>query len=189
MKTEELKSILENGEFDTDKKISEIHRLNGLDIAREQSKYSDYDTLKATATKYSDYDVILNERDTLKANQDKYKDYDTVLAERDALKTEKEDREFSDRFVAAMGKNKPKNDLTQKGLMDLFKSEVAKPENKEKQDADIFNAMVKGKESDYFESSFRLTMTPANPSIKTSTDAESYLDELYKNNPYYKKIN
>lgn len=177
MKREEVLAILENAEMDNSAKLQSILNLNGTDINAKNQRIKALEDAAAThATE-------------LETERNKYKDYDSIVQERDTLKAEKEAKEFEGRFSEAMGKNKPKNDFTKNGLIDLFKSELQKPENQGKQDSEIFANMVKGKETEYFESSVRLNMTPINPAIQKPTNTEAYLDELYKNNPYYKKTN
>lgn len=175
MKREDVLAILENAELDNSAKLQSILDLNGADINAKNQKIK---TLE---------DAAANHAAELEAERGKYKDYDTVLQERDALKAAKEEKEFEDRFSAALGDQKPKNEFTRKGLIDQFRSELQKEENKDKNDTQIFSDMVKGKETEYFERSVRLNMSPINPSIKNADTPAAYLDELYKDNPYYKK--
>jgi flagellar basal body rod protein FlgC len=177
MKRNEVLAILENAELDNSAKLQQILDLNGASITARDQRIK---ALEEAAAGHSA---------TLDAEREKYKDYDAILQERDKLKAEKEEKEFEGRFLQAMGKNKPKNDFTKKGLIDLFRSETQKAENQGKQDADIFAAMVKGKEAEYFDSPVRLSMTPTNPAIQTPTSTEAYLDAMYEKNPYYKKNN
>lgn len=186
MKSEDLRKLLDNAELTTDQKVAEIHRLNGIDIATERGKYSDYDDLKANASKYSDYDSIKMDRDRLKATADQYKDYDAIVKERDELVAERDTRLFTERFEKALGTAKPKNDFTKQGLVDLFRAEVGKDENKGKEDAEIFSAIVKGHETEYFDSPVSFRMAPINPQAKAPTEIQAFLDAEYKNNPFYK---
>lgn len=177
MKREEIMAILEDAGQDNATKLQNILNLNGADINSHKQRIK---TLE---------DAAANHSAELEAERGKYKDYDTILQERDALKSEKEAIEFESRFSEVLGKNKPKNDFTKNGLIDLFKGEIAKDENKGKPDSEIFAAMVKGKEAEYFEPSVRINMSPINPAVQTPTNTEAYLDELYKNNPFYKTKN
>ena len=177
MKRDEVLSILENADLDNNAKLQQILDMNGASINAQKARLTDLE--KQVATHQAD----------LLAERDKYKDYDAIVQERDALKAEKEERASTDRFNAVLGDNKPKNNFTRKGLADLFRAELAKTENAEKQDAEIFAAMVKGHEAEFFETRHHFSTVPSNPSVGTPNDTEGYLDALYKNNPYYKKNN
>jgi hypothetical protein len=177
MKREDVLAILEDENLDNAAKLQRILDINGTDINGKNARIRELEDAAGThATQ-------------LQAERDRYKDYEAILQERDALKTEKEKRVFDDRFSAVLGKNVPKNDFTRAGLEEMFKGELAKPENASKKDADIFATMISGKEKEFFDSPIRLNMTPSNPAAKIPTDTESYIDEVYRDNPYYKKIN
>lgn len=175
MKREDVLAILENTELDNAAKLQGILDMNGADVNGKNKRIKE---LEEAAT---------GRKTAWEAERAKYQDYDTILKERDALKAEKEEKAFEERFSTVLGENKPKNDFTRKGLIDLFRTEIAKKENQGKEDSDIFGTIVKGHEAEYFESKLRLNMTPANPNIKKPTTTEAYLDEMYKDNPWYAK--
>jgi hypothetical protein len=177
MKREDILAILEDAETDNSAKMQKILDMHGTDLT---AKNATIKTLEEAAKTHAE---------AIGAERAKYKDYDAILKERDTLKAEKDARAFEERFTTVLGNHKPKNDFTKDGLINRFREETAKPENEGKKDSEIFAKIIEGKEKDYFDSPVRFTMTPSNPSIKPPTDTESYLDEVYKNNPYYKKTN
>jgi hypothetical protein len=177
MKREDILAILENAELDNSARLQKILDLNGNDINAKNQRIKTLEDAAATHAA------------ELEAERGKYKDYDSIVQERNTLKAEKERKAFEDRFTSVLGNNKPKNEFTKKGLIDLFESELAKPENAEKKDSEIFEGMIKGKEKEFFEANVRLNMSHTNPSIKRPENTEAFLDEMYKDNPYYKKMN
>lgn len=177
MKREDVLTILENQELDHSGKLKAIMDLNGADVNAKNARISELEGQAAThATE-------------LAAERERYKDYDAILQERDALLKEKDDRALADRFAAVLGKNTPKNDFTRKGMEELFRAELAKEENKGKEDGDIFKAMAEGKEKEWFDNPIRLDMTPINPEAKTPGKAEDYIHAMYKDNPFYNSKN
>lgn len=175
MKREDVQKILENAELDMDSKIDSILNARGVEINTKN-------------TRIKELEGLLSERDTSIADMtERYKDFDAILTERDALKSEKADRDLKDRFTAALGDKKPKNTFTRDGLESAFKSEIAKEENAEKEDADIFATIIEGHEAEYFDGTAPFKMAGSNPNVKTPTDTEAYLDKMYANNPFYKK--
>jgi hypothetical protein len=175
MKREDVLAILENAEIDNSAKLQAILDLNGTDVNSKNKRIKELE------------DAAEGRETAFETERQKYKDYESILQERDALKAEKEEKAFCDRFNSVLGNNKPKNEFTRKGLIDLFRAEVAKDENKGKEDADIFATLVKDHEAEYFESKVRFNMTPSNPNIKQPTSTEAYLNEIYKDNPFYKQ--
>lgn len=174
MKREDVLTILENQELDAAGKLQAIMDINGADVNAKNARIRELEEQAAThATE-------------LTTERERYKDYDAIMQERDTLLREKEDRAYSDRFVAVLGKNTPKNDFTRKGMEELFRAEIAKEENKGKEDADIFKAMTEGKEKEWFDNPIRLDMAPTNPDAKVPTSTEAYIHEMYKDNPFYK---
>lgn len=175
MKTEELENLLNNADLDTKAKIAEIFKMNGVDVNAEKNKSA----------------LLQAELDQLKSkvadNETKYKDYDKDMEELENFRKEKEEKVVYDRFVAVLGNNKPLNDFTLKGLSNLFKDEVAK--NDGRTDEDIFKALTDGKTNELFQGATpppkpTLNMPGAsNPPIPSDTD--SYLNEKYKDNPFY----
>lgn len=173
MKREDVLTILENQELDSAAKLQAIMDMNGTDVNAKNARIRE---LEAQAT---------NHATELTTERERYKDYDAILQERDTLLKEKQDRAYTDRFNAVLGKNTPKNDFTRKGMEALFRDELAKEENQGKEDVDIFNAMTEGKEKEWFDNPIQLNMAPINPNAKTPNKTEDYIHNMYKDNPFY----
>lgn len=171
MKREELLALLQDESKTNEQKMDEIMRLNGIDITKEKGVSENYKT----------------QWEQSKAEVERRKDYDDLKSERDKLISERDERAMTDRFDKVLGQNKPKNDFTRKGLLDAFKASVADEANKNKKDEDLFQVIIKDHEKDYFEGEVKLTIPPANPNMKPPTDVDAYLDEQFKNNPFYNK--
>lgn len=175
MKREDVLNILENPELDNDAKINQILNMRGAELNESNTRIKNLqDTLTQKETEVAQL-------------TEKYKDYDTILNERNALTEEKAEKARQERFSVVLGENKPKNDYTREGLYNAFNAAIAKEENAEKTDADIFTSIIDGKEKELFEGKVTVNMTPINPDVKTPTDTEAYLDSVYSGNPFYKK--
>lgn len=175
MKREDVLAILENQELDNDARVTQILNMRG-------------DEIKGKNDRIKELEGVVTQKDTdYTALTEKYKDYDAILQERDTLVAEKAENAFQERFKNVLGNSKPKNTYTREGLENAFRAEVAKEENAEKTDADIFQTIVGGKEAELFEGTVTVNMTPTNPDVKPLTETQAYLDSVYGNNPYYKK--
>lgn len=143
-----------------DDAIDRIMDMNGEDINKAKASGAD------TQSKLDKANADLAE---MQKKLDGFKDFDTIKGERDTLLAEKNKRAVDDRFTAALGGNKPLNDYTREGLRAQFETEIGKPENKDKKDADILGGLVNGKEKELFAGKFTLDMTPSgNPAGKHS---------------------
>lgn len=177
MTREDVLAILENAELDNESKINQILNLRGAEIKGKDERITE---LKgAVSQKDADYTAL----------KEKYKDYDAILQERDTLVAEKAEKAFQERFNSVLGNNKPKNTFTRDGLINAFREEVAKEENAEKTDADIFKTIIGGHEKEYFEGNVIINMPKANPDVETPNELGAYLDKVYGNNPHYNKNN
>jgi hypothetical protein len=175
MKREDVLKILENAELGNDAKIDQILNMRGAELSTTNARIKELeDTVAQKAAEYSSL-------------TEKYKDYDTILQERNALTAEKAENAFKARFDSVLGTNKPKNQFTREGLMTAFRTEIEKAENAEKKDVDIFKTLVDGHEGEYFDGTVEIRMAPINPDVTPPTETQSYLNEFYKNNPYYKQ--
>ena len=175
MKREDVLKILENTEIDNDAKITQILNMRGEEINAKNKRIKE---LEGVVTQKETEHTELAE---------KYKDYDAILQERDALVAEKAENAFRERFTSVLGDKKPKNTYTRDGLESAFRAEIAKEENAEKTDADIFNTIIDGKENELFEGKVTVSMTPHNPDVTPPTETQAYLDSVYKGNPFYKQ--
>ena len=80
-------------------------------------------------------------------NENEYKlKYDALVAQLEAEKTESG---YKARFDGVVKDTAFINDLTREGVYSKFKQALAEPENSEKTDEEIYNALVKDK--NYFE--------------------------------------
>lgn len=177
MKREDILAILNDAEKSAEEKRDAILALNGEDIAREKSKTTQAeDRIKALEGE------LATERD----NGKKYADYDQIVAERDGLLTEKAERETEQRFKTVLGDSRPKNEYTRAGLYAAFKEALKAEDNKDKTDADIFNGIVGDKHADLFHDNVSISMHGVNTQVSANTDElRQYLDDKYKNNPFY----
>lgn len=144
--------------------LDKIMDMNGADRNAERQKGE-----TSRADIQSKLDKATADLAEMTKKMDGFKDFDTIKGERDTLLAEKNKRAVDDRFTAALGGNKPLNDYTRDGLRAQFETEIGKPENKDKKDADILGGLVNGKEKELFAGKFSLDMTPSgNPAGKHS---------------------
>lgn len=175
MKREDVLKILENPELDNDAKINQILNMRGTE-------------LNETNTRIKNLQDTLSQKETEIAQlTEKYKDYDTILNERNTLTEEKAEKARQERFSVVLGDNKPKNDYTREGLYNAFNVAIAKEENAEKTDAEIFTSIIDGKETELFEGKVTINMTPTNPDVTPPTELQAFFDREYANNPHYNK--
>jgi hypothetical protein len=175
MKREDVLKILENPELDNDAKINQILNMRGAEMNESN-------------TRIKNLQDSLSQKETEVAQlTEKYKDYDTILNERNTLTEEKAEKARQERFSVVLGDNKPKNDYTREGLYNAFNVAIAKEENAEKTDADIFTSIIDGKETELFEGKVTINMTPHNPDVTPPTETKAFLDKMYAGNPYYEQ--
>ena len=165
-----IKAILIDEDMTVEEKLEQIMRINGADITREKD---------ASAQ-------MRNELDAEREKNIRYADRDAIAEERDALRVEKKERDAQIRFDQVSNLGKFKNEFTRQGLLKLFGEAIERPENRERTDADIMKAIVKGHESEYFESSYRISMTPHSPYAKAPSEIDEIIATKYKNNPWIK---
>ena len=175
MKREDVLKILENPELDNDAKINQILNMRGAELNESNTRIKNLQ------------DTISQKETEVAQLTEKYKDYDTILNERNTLTEEKAEKARQERFSVVLGDNKPKNDYTREGLYNAFNVAIAKEENAGKTDAEIFTAIIDGKETALFEGKVTINMTPTNPDVTPPTETQAYLDKMYAGNPYYKQ--
>lgn len=135
----------------TDEAIDKIMAENGKDIEAEKAKNtalkSENDTLKADKKALEDKitelnesaksaDEIKNELDGLKAD---------IKKREDAEKAAAEDAALTEAITAVFGDKKFTSDYVRNGIIADMKAEIAKPENKGKGYAEIFESLTKDK--------------------------------------------
>ncbi len=175
MKREDVLKILENPELDNDAKINQILNMRGAELNESNTRIKNLQ------------DTISQKETEVAQLTEKYKDYDTILNERNTLTEEKAEKARQERFSVVLGDNKPKNDYTREGRYNAFNVAIAKEENAGKTDAEIFTAIIDGKETALFEGKVTINMTPTNPDVTPPTETQAYLDKMYAGNPYYKQ--
>lgn len=175
MKREDVLRILENPELDNDAKINQILNMRGTEMLETDTRIKNLQ------------DTLTQKENEVAQLTDRYKDYDTILNERNTLAEEKAEKARQERFSVVLGDNKPKNDYTREGLYNAFNTAIAKEENAEKTDADIFTSIIDGKETELFEGKVTINMTPTNPDVTPPTETQAYLNKMYAGNPYYKQ--
>lgn len=149
MTREELKGIVEGI---TDEQLKQILDINSTDIGKAKKGVDDLkvenETLK---TDKKDLEKRIGEL-TEKSNtaEDYKKQLDElkadIAAKDEADKKAKADLELTEAIEAAFGEKKFTSDYVRKGIIDDMKVEIAKPENKGKGYAELFEALTKDKE-------------------------------------------
>lgn len=177
MKREEILAIINDAEKSAEEKRDAIMELNGADITRERGKAAKLEE-RITA--------LENDVATAAENAGKYADHDALVKERDELIAEKTERGMQDRFAKALGDNKPRNEYTKAGLFAAFRDALASKDNKGKTDADVLSNIIGDKSEDLFDTPVKVNMTGVNPKVTAgSDDLKAYMDEMYKNSPFY----
>lgn len=169
MKRSEIEAILNNAELDNAARLDQIMSIHGADAN----------------TWNQDRANLTRERDEARQAGNAHSDYDQIVKERDDLRAYKAEREIGDRFTAVVSGAKFKNSYTEKGVLGDFVKAIGDEKNKGKTDEDIFGEIVKGHESEYFEGRHQIMMPKPQPQQPRS-DLQAYLDEKYKDNPWYK---
>ena len=158
----------------TDEQVSSVMAANGEDITREQAKAETqkkgFDELNEQFTKY---------KTEAEAKIAGFADHDQIVKERDELLAYKTKTENENRFNAVLGNNKPLNDFTREGLFGQFVAATADPANKGKTDADLFGAIIKDKERDYFGTGVTVRV-PSNSDNHEVSEMDDYIARNYK---------
>lgn len=176
MKREDIGNILDNAELDREAKIDAVLNMRGSELNELASARS---TIESLTSRNGELQGIVDSR----------KDYDDMKNELSILRTEKSDREMTDRFTAVVGNNKFKNTFTSDGVKKAFADAVALEENQGKTDEEIYKAISEGKESEWYESPYRVSMTPSAGRVDMPTSEDAYFEEKYGKNPFFKKSN
>ncbi len=148
MKREFLKAI----EGLTDEAIDKIMAENGKDIEAEKAKTT---ALKAENDKLKENEQTLKDKITeLSENASSAEDFkkeietlkQTIKDRDDAEKAKQADAELTAAIVATFGDKEFTSDYVRNGIIADMKAEIAKPENKGKGYAEIFEGLTKDKE-------------------------------------------
>lgn len=135
----------------TDEAIDKIMAENGKDIEAEKAKNtalkSENDTLKADKKALEDKITEFNE--SAKSAEEIKKELDGLKADikkrEDAEKAAAEDAALTEAIIAVFGDKKFTSDYVRNGIIADMKTEIAKPENKGKGYAEIFESLTKDK--------------------------------------------
>lgn len=176
MKREDIGIILDNAELDREAKIDAVLNMRGSE-------------LNELATARSTIETLTTRNGELQGIVDSRKDYDDLKNELSILRTEKSDREMTDRFNTVVGNNKFKNTFTSDGVKKAFADAVALEENRGKTDEEIYQSISEGKEAEWYESPYRVSMTPSSGRVDMPTSDQAYFEEKYGKNPFFKKSN
>lgn len=147
MKTEFLKGL---GLSDED--IQKILAENGKDVEREKAKTGDVlaevESLKKEKQTLTDKVTELSDNATSAEDYKKQlEDLKNEIKEREAAdKRALEDAQLTDAITAVFGDKKFTSDYVKNGIIADMKTEVAKPENKGKGYAELFEALTKDKD-------------------------------------------
>ena len=149
MTREELRKIIEGI---TDEQLKAILDINTADIGKAKANLdqikAENDTLKtdkqSLETKVNDLIEKANSNEDYKSQWEKLKK--EIEDEKEAQKKAKEDAELTDSITAVFGDKKFTSDYVRNGIIADMKTEIAKPENKSKSYAELFETLTKDKE-------------------------------------------
>lgn len=148
MTREELKKIVEGI---TDEQLKSILDINSADIGKAKKDYDDLKTANDTLTKDKKdlEDKIGALTDKAKTADDVQKELDNLKADikkkEDDAKAEAEDKALTEAITAVFGDKKFTSDYVRNGIIADMKVEIAKPENKGKGYAELFESLTKDK--------------------------------------------
>lgn len=149
MTRDDLKGIIEGI---TDEQLKSILDINSADIGKAKK---DFDTIKAENDNLkADKKKLEDEITKLDDNAKKDADYKQQLEDlkksikdkEEAEKKEKEDAELTSAIIAVFGDKQFTSDYVKTGIIADMKQEIAKPENKGKGYAELFDTLTKDKE-------------------------------------------
>lgn len=171
MKRDVVKDYINNPDLGVDERVNGILNEHSRAIGAHLSRISDLEA------KNQELQGIVDSR----------QDYESVQNELATLRAEKADREMTDRFNTVVGNKKFKNAFTFDGVKKGFAEAVALEENQGKTDEEIWADYSKDKENEWFDSPYRVSMTPSAGRVNVDDNPQSYIAEKFKNNPWYGK--
>lgn len=149
MTRENLKKIIEGI---TDEQISAVLDINTTDIGKAKKDYDDLTKRVGTleGEKKTLEDTITDLKNNAKDGEDYKKLYEDLKGdiekkERNAQK-DREDKDLTAAIEAVFGDREFSSDYVRKGIIADMKAEIAKPDNKGKGYAEIFEGLTKDKE-------------------------------------------
>lgn len=173
MKRDEIKAIFPDA---TDDQLDRTMNLYGASVNGLRTELNTANGELTALKGKGDIDDIIRERDEWKT---KATDYEANAAKAQA------EAKLNQRFTAVTGDRKYVNDFTKSGILGEFKAAIEKPENQGKSDSDIFRVIIKDR-AGIFENARQQPNIPGAGIVEQPSDAKSYIDGKYKNNPFYK---
>lgn len=174
----------------TDEQINALLDINSTDIGNAKRKLENdlataNDTLKEREKTITELEKNKGDTDALQKIIDEYKAADE---ERKANEAAAQARAaLESRFNTVLGERTFANDYTRNGIFGEFEKAVGADENKGKSDKEILDSIVnddKGVKPGIFASMNRGGQMHGMGG--TPSGDQAYLDDFYKNNPYYK---
>lgn len=173
MKRDEIKAIFPDA---TDDQITTLLNKHGAELEGWKTQYN---TANDALTELQNKGNIDDVRAELETYKNKVADYEAATAKA------AQEAELSRRFASAHGGKKFVNSYTEEGLLGAFKAEIAKPENQGKADADIYSAITKDR-TDLYLNERQNPDVPGAGAAEPPKNAEAYIADKYKDNPFYK---
>ena len=192
MTRENLKKIIEGI---TDEQISAVLDINTTDIGRAKKDYDDLTKRVGTLEgKKKDLEgTITDLKNNAKDGEDYKKLYEKLKddieeKERNAQK-DREDKDLTAAIEAVFGDREFSSDYVRKGIIADMKTEIAKPDNKGKGYAEIFEGLTKDKEGIFKNPNPPANMPGMGKNAPTNITREQFAKmgyaaraELYSNN-------
>lgn len=173
MTREELKKIVEGI---TDEQLKSILDINTADIGKAKKNVEELESENKTLK--ADKENLTNQVNDLIEKSNSNTDYKSELEklqkeikEKDeADKKAKADAELTDAITAVFGDKKFTSDYVRNGIIADMKTEIAKPENKGKGYAEIFEGLTKDKAGIFENPNGPAPITPPNEKDPQITD-------------------
>lgn len=173
MKRDEIKAIFPDA---TDDQITTLLNKHGAELEGWKTQYNTANDALTELQNKGNIDDVRAELETYKKKVTEYEQNAQKAAAEAAL---------AQRFASAHGGKKFVNSYTEQGLLGAFKAEIEKPENQGKADADIYSAITKDR-TDLYVNERQNPDVPGGGSAEPPKNAEAYIADKYKDNPFYK---
>lgn len=192
MTREELKGIIEGI---TDEQLKSILDINTADIGKAKKGFDEVkaenDTLKAEKKELEEKITSLTDSANEGADYKKQLEdlQQSIKDKEEADKKAKADAELTDTITAVFGDKKFTSDYVRNGIIADMKTEIAKPENKGKGYAELFETLTKDKEGIFKNPNPPANMTGLGNVSSSDITKEQFAkmgykakNELYKTN-------
>lgn len=177
MKREELKNIVDGI---TDEQLKQILDINTADIGKakgdaEQIKEQNETLIKDKSDLELKIKNLTEQNNTAEGYKKELEELKKTIADKEAAdKAAAEDKALTDSIVASFGDKKFTSDYVKNGIIADMKIEIAKPENKSKGYAELFENLTKDKEGIFANPNPAVDMANiGNVNSKEITDAEA----------------